>query len=127
VERAGVVDTGRLDADWIAFLETAHPRDDDPHYWRSLLIQLSTMWWTALPYTKVDLQEMTTPTLIIAGDRDRAASLQQAVEMYQNIPRAALFVLPDADHATAFHCLSSQIVLDYLLKLSRLSKKEREI
>lgn len=126
VERAGGVDPGRLDADWVAFLETAHSRDDDPHYWRSLLTQLSNMWWTPLAYTKADLQEMTTPTLIVAGDRDQAANLQQAVEMYQNIPDAALIVLPDADHATAFNSLSSQIVLDYLLKLSRPPEKERE-
>lgn len=125
VEQTGVVDTNQLDADWIAFLETAHLRDDDPQYWRSLLTQLSIMWWTPLEYTMADLQAMTTPALIIAGDRDQVASLQQAVKMYQNIPNAALAILPNADHATAFNSLSSQIVLNYLLKLSRSTENER--
>ena len=45
-----------------------------------------------------DLARIAAPTLIICGDRDPLVPLEEAMLMYQAIPDAALWVVPDATH-----------------------------
>ncbi len=45
-----------------------------------------------------DLATISSPTLIISGDRDPVVPLDDALAMYRTIPDAALWVLPNATH-----------------------------
>jgi pimeloyl-ACP methyl ester carboxylesterase len=45
-----------------------------------------------------DLATISSPTLIIAGDRDPVVSLEDATAMYHTIPDAALWIVPNATH-----------------------------
>jgi len=50
-----------------------------------------------IPFTA--LQKISCPSLIISGDHD-LINLEHTVKIYQNIPRAFLWILPDSGHAT---------------------------
>lgn len=45
-----------------------------------------------------DLTRVLAPTLLICGDRDPLVPLEEALLMYESIPDAALWVVPDATH-----------------------------
>ncbi len=46
-----------------------------------------------------DLQKIICPSLIISGDHD-VINLEHTIKIYQNIPKAYLWVLPNSGHAT---------------------------
>ena len=102
--------------EWVEYLKTEHARADDSDYWQTLMKQISSLWWNVQDYRIEDLEKITAPTLIILGDRDEGAGLEQAVEMYRYIPNAELAVLPNADHGTAFGELSIPLMLDFLMR-----------
>ncbi|MBA3534736.1 MAG: alpha/beta hydrolase, partial [Ardenticatenales bacterium] len=45
-----------------------------------------------------DLAAITHPTLLITGDRDAVVPLEDMVALYQTLPNAALWVMPQATH-----------------------------
>lgn len=50
-EQPGQVNVDNMhksDPGWVDYLETAHPRADDPDYWKTLIKQISVMWLTPL-------------------------------------------------------------------------------
>lgn len=55
-------------------------------------------WLTDLDYQPEDFAKITSPTLIITGDRDEAIPLEQSLHMYQQISKAELTILPNANH-----------------------------
>jgi pimeloyl-ACP methyl ester carboxylesterase len=113
----------RESPEWVDEMKRDHCSTDDPDYWRTLLKQISDMWWTPLDYIAEDFQKITEPTLILLGDRDGIVVLQQAVEEYQLIPNAELAIIPNATHFTAVSQLSMSIVLDFLLRQSPLTEQ----
>jgi pimeloyl-ACP methyl ester carboxylesterase len=112
----------RESPEWVEEMKHDHVNADDPDYWKTLLKQISVMWWTALDYTSQDFQKITEPSLILLGDRDGIVELQQAVDMYQLIPNAELFIIPNATHFTAASELTISVVLDFLLRHSSLAE-----
>ncbi len=121
LERSGVVNFEKIQRDHpdtIPFLQTEHPRADNPDYWKILLKQYSVMWWEPLDYTADDFRKITEPTLVVAGDRDELIELQQVVDMYRLIPNAELSVLPNATHTSPNPKLLTNSVLDFLLRRS---------
>jgi len=119
IEGSGVVNFNHMQdfaSDWIDYLKESHPRPDNPEYWKTLMQQISVMWWKPLGYTLDDLKKITAPTLIFVGDRDAGIDLEQILEMYQTIPKAELAVLPNADHGGATNYLSGSLVMDFLLR-----------
>jgi pimeloyl-ACP methyl ester carboxylesterase len=105
----------------VEFWRAEHFRSDDPDYWRKLLTQAATMWWTPLDYAAGDFQKITAPTLVLTGDRDDLIELEQAIELYQLIPQAELAVIPDKTHmaVTTEGNLFAVVVLDFLLRHAR--------
>jgi pimeloyl-ACP methyl ester carboxylesterase len=100
----GVVDIAALERDepdWAEALKADHARPDDPDKWKTLLDHIASLWLTPLTYTLDDLRKITTPALILVGDRDAGVSVEQAVAMYRTIPTADLAILPHADHGSA--------------------------
>ncbi len=101
---------------WLEMLQATHVNDDDPNYWRTLLQQVSALWWAPLDYSLEDLQKISEPTLVVLGDRDGIIPVQQAVDMYRMLPAAELAILPNAVHRTTLNPISLQLVLDFLLR-----------
>jgi pimeloyl-ACP methyl ester carboxylesterase len=60
--------------------------------------QLSVPFWTEPNFSPAEFARMTAPTLILLGDRDQAIPVEQAVEMYRQLPNAELAIVPGADH-----------------------------
>lgn len=102
--------------DWVEEMKRDHVSAPNPDYWQTLLKQISVMWWTALDYGAEDFRKIVEPSLVVLGDRDGMIELQQAVDEYQLITKAELFIIPNATHFTAESELSMRIVLDFLLR-----------
>lgn len=125
----GIERPGEFDFDWAQenfphFVEewkTHHRQNDDPDYWKSLLLQISEMWLTPLNYTEDDFNKITDPVLILIGDRDGMIPLDDAIEMYQMIANAELAVLPNADHLSVVTNPETfiHIVLGFLMRKSK--------
>jgi pimeloyl-ACP methyl ester carboxylesterase len=103
--------------DWVRALQAEHGRADDPDYWKTLMMQISELWWNVRDYGVEDLQKITAPTLILQGDRDEGVDVEQAVEMYRGIPNAELAVLPNARHGELGE-VSNRLVIDFLKRHS---------
>jgi pimeloyl-ACP methyl ester carboxylesterase len=99
-------------------LMAPHFPERDEAYWRAYHTDISTAWMTPLPYTEADLRGIPTPTLLLAGDRDGFAPLDDVLTMYRLIPQAELAVVPGASHGfwltrpAAF----TTVVLDFLVR-----------
>ena len=83
--------------DWEERLRTAH-HDTRSEYPRILLSMLARLWWTPLEYTDEDFQKITSPVLILVGDKDDVIPLEETQELAGKIPQAELVVIPGAGH-----------------------------
>jgi len=67
-------------------------------HWRTYL-RLTWQRVTTFPgYTYSDLASITTPTLILCGDRDEFCQVEQAVAAYRQLPDGELAILPGHGH-----------------------------
>lgn len=121
ISRAGFVSPGVFDLnvyekqaplDWEERLRKAH-HDPRAEYPRLLLSMLAKLWWTPLGYTGEDLKKVTSPVLILAGEKDEFIPLGEAQELARMIPDAELGVIPDAGHNQVV--ISGGIFLDLVL------------
>jgi len=116
------VDTARMEQEnggYVEMLRAWHSHVYGQDYWKTLLKQIKPMWSSPLNYSAEDFRRITSPTLVIAGDRDSVVPVEEAVEMYRLLPNAALGILPNADHLQApDHETFVAIVLDFLLRHS---------
>lgn len=114
---SGIVDFDALKRVWGPFfdaIQLAHKGNGEPEYWKQMLGQISTLWLTVPSYSLEQLRSIPEPTLIIAGDRDHMAGLDQAQRMYDAIPRSELAIIPNADHGASETDLFWLVVLDFL-------------
>jgi pimeloyl-ACP methyl ester carboxylesterase len=61
-------------------------------------------------FTPPYLSTITARTLVVHGDRDELYPLRLALEMYESIPRASLWVIPNAGHGAIFGPAADQFV-----------------
>jgi len=110
------VDPGHLATnhpDWAAWLDELY----GPGGWKPLLERLKPMWTTPLMYTADEFSRVSTPALVFVGDRDELVSVEDAAEMYRQLPLAELAVVPDANHGAFFSAKVPQfqaVLLDFL-------------
>ena len=97
-------------------------RPDDPDYWKTLLVQASTMWTTTLDYAKEDFEKIAVPTLVILGDRDEWVLVDEAVELYHLVSNSELAILPNTTHDIGLERWTPT-VLDFLLRHSSCSEQ----
>jgi pimeloyl-ACP methyl ester carboxylesterase len=83
-------------AEYIEWLRSLH--SPGPEYWKTLFHQLSFMWFTPLNYSASDYKRIVVPTLIMAGDGDELAVVEEGVKMFRSIRGSELFVAPGSDH-----------------------------
>ncbi|UJR85708.1 alpha/beta fold hydrolase [Sandaracinus amylolyticus] len=90
----------RSDEEWRVMRERHH--DDD---------RIRALWRTPadfaeshddLCFTRDDLARIEARTLIVQGDRDPLYSVSLSLEMYEAIPRGALWIRPEAGHGAIF-------------------------
>lgn len=91
----------RSPEEW-AQMRERHPGGDD---------QIRVLWSNIQSFadseddmnlTTEDLQQIQARTLIVAGDRDPLYPVALPVEMFQSIPNASLWILPDEGHTPVF-------------------------
>jgi pimeloyl-ACP methyl ester carboxylesterase len=75
-----------------------------------------------LNFTPPYLSTITARTLIVHGDRDELYPVRLAVEMYESIPHAQLWVIPNGNHGPIFGPMSDQFVSTVLAFFSAPSK-----
>jgi pimeloyl-ACP methyl ester carboxylesterase len=85
--------------------------------------QIVALWdWTRgmsdsyddMNFTPATLSKITASTLIVYGDRDPLYPVEMAVEMYRAIPRAALWIVPNAGHGPVFFDAAPQFAQNAL-------------
>jgi len=70
---------------------------DDLSGFGTLLKEMSCMWTTSPTFEKSDLNAITAKTLVINGDHEDT-DLTHALALYDGIPNANFFVVPNATH-----------------------------
>ena len=84
---------------WPADLvELHHHVGDGPDYWRRLRTALAHDWAANLALTDEALRQVTCPTLVCHGDRDRVAMLTEALHLHDVLRSSQLFVAPGSGH-----------------------------
>ena len=85
-------------AKWAALLKRIH----GPDRWMGLLVQIKRLWTTPFNYTPDDFARVSASTLVMLGERDELASVEEATEVVRQLPNAELSVIPGADHGAFF-------------------------
>jgi pimeloyl-ACP methyl ester carboxylesterase len=66
--------------------------------WHDLVHQTVPMWLDYPGLSPDELRTVTTPTLVLIGDRDESFSLDLMVQLFRSLPNAELAVCPQANH-----------------------------
>lgn len=87
-----------------SWLSRIHEPQGGAQAWQDVVARAARLSRSDPAAHDVDEQELAridAPTLVIAGDRDPIVPVEEAVEMYQAIPQAALWIIPNASHIVA--------------------------
>lgn len=79
----------------------------DPSKWTQLVSKILDLDEDFAGFDAAALASISTPTLLMAGDRD-GLRVEHVVETYRQIPNAQLAVLPNADHF--YHGMEANII-----------------
>ncbi len=71
---------------------------DGPDHWNDLIERMKVMWLSQPEFTTEQLETITAPTLVIAGDRDDITPPEHTVALFKAIPNARLCIVPNAGH-----------------------------
>ena len=83
--------------DFAASLKNRHA----PNNWKSVLQKTAAMltsMGTDNPLKPGDYKDIGLPVLLMLGDRDKMVTLDETLEVYNNLPQAQLSVLPNTPH-----------------------------
>ncbi len=86
------------------WLSDIHHPQGGPDAWEDVILRVSEALEPATSDHAHDLEvleRITQPTLLVVGDRDPVAPLEQILEMFGAIPNCGLWVMPYATHVTA--------------------------
>jgi len=118
---AGEVDYRQLEetfGDFLGFIKTAHGRGD-PDYWQRLMPQISRLWHTVPAYADAQLASIGVPTLVLSGDRDHLAGLDEPRRLLDTLPDAELAVVPGAGHDAIDRPIFWDLVEEFLARRVR--------
>ncbi len=102
-------------AGYVEWLKSVHA--PGPEYWKTLFHQLSYLWFSPLDYKLSDFRRVVVPTLVMAGDRDDLAPVEEAIKIYRSIRGAELFVAPGSDHG--FPMSAPQLFCDVVTRFCK--------
>jgi pimeloyl-ACP methyl ester carboxylesterase len=86
-----------MSAEATSWFEAATPADFDFDMSDERKAKLLAMWHVGPEITVADLTRVSSPVLLIAGDRD-LVTLEHTVAMFHALPDAQLAIVPGADH-----------------------------
>ena len=95
-----LMDPARIDREdpaWAAELEHRHARQG-ARAWRDLLPAIAADVATQPLLEPKDLRHVTSPTLVVVGDRDPFVPVFHAEQLYRQLPHSQLFVVPGCEH-----------------------------
>jgi pimeloyl-ACP methyl ester carboxylesterase len=98
-DASGVPDLARLEAqlgEWAEEVKSLHPGGAEQ--WRALVLGSAGMWLDYEGLGEDRLDAITTPVLVLAGDRDELFPLELSVSLYRALPNAELAVCPWLSH-----------------------------
>jgi pimeloyl-ACP methyl ester carboxylesterase len=98
----GDVDVPKLQKtvpEFAASLKEIHSHVYGEEYWKELLHISTHMWFNPDSFPKERIRGISTPTLIIQGDRDEAVPLEDAVNIFKMLPNGELAIIAGAGHA----------------------------
>jgi pimeloyl-ACP methyl ester carboxylesterase len=90
-----------------------HDRNKSPGYWRQLVQQIAANLAVNPNYRLADLQEISAPTLLMAGENDLWGNHKQMHDMRKAIPNSEMLTINNADHL--IHYTHPQIVVPIML------------
>jgi len=103
----------------IGILKGGYPDGRGETYWKTYLKEVWPAWSMLTEHGADELQRITTPTLVVVGDRDPFQPLNEAVELYRHLPNAELAVIPGMDNGGPLSNradILKQVVLHFLLR-----------
>jgi pimeloyl-ACP methyl ester carboxylesterase len=98
-DASGVPDLPRLEAqlgEWAEEVKSLHP--GGAVQWRALVLGSAGMWLDYEGIGEDRLDAITTPVMVLAGDRDELFPLELSVSLYRALPNAELAVCPWLSH-----------------------------
>lgn len=105
------------DSDDLATLRAAYESasPDGPEHWPAVVAKFTEMVTTQPTISVEQLGEITSSTLVVAGDDD-IVTLEHTAKLFRAIPRSELAVVPGTSHLVAMEKpeLFNRIVLDFL-------------
>lgn len=95
-----------------------HDRGSEPGWWRELLRQILANNLENPSWTPADLRRVGCPTLLIAGEDDPFATLDQMTTMKREIPNAEWLIVNHAGHPVHFEHpeIVGPRILDFLAR-----------
>jgi pimeloyl-ACP methyl ester carboxylesterase len=88
---------------------------DGPDHLAVVFAKIKHLWRTEPQMTLDELRLISTPTLLMLGDRD-IVTIEHAAAMAASLPDSQLAVVPGTDHLVVFQKpdLVSRLILDFL-------------
>lgn len=86
---------------WFDALVASHDSAQGPGTWRKMLTDAFDRWTAPIGYDLEDLRRISTPTLLMAGDRDEVCSPEESARAFRLIPGAQLAIVPNRRHMIA--------------------------
>jgi len=84
---------------WFDALIGSHDAMQGSGAWRKLLVDAFDHWTAPIGYGLEDLRRVSTPTLIMAGDRDPFCGPEVSIGAFRLVPDAELAIIPNCVHA----------------------------
>jgi pimeloyl-ACP methyl ester carboxylesterase len=96
-----LLDPDRIDRDepaWAAQVAKRHERAQGQNTWRRLLPAIAADVAVQPLLTPRDLRSVSAPTLVVCGDRDPMAPVEQVARLARHVRDGRLLVVPDCGH-----------------------------
>jgi pimeloyl-ACP methyl ester carboxylesterase len=120
IEGAGQVDFEKLEKtlDWLVKLLKEQTAIHGEDYWKTLLLNISEMWFDPAEFPEEKVKDIQTPSLILLGDRDDYIPIFEATEMYRLMTNSELAIIPNGNHDCYITQkeVFKQLVINYFLK-----------
>lgn len=72
---------------------------DGPDHWLKLMAKCYQMWIQPIVIEPTDLQKISIPVLVMAGDHD-FTSIEENAEIFRALPKGQLVIVPASNHGT---------------------------
>jgi pimeloyl-ACP methyl ester carboxylesterase len=103
---------------WLTEMVQLHDTNKWPGYWRVLEKQVNENALRGPGFTLEDLARVSAATLLIAGENDPIATVEQTVAMRRTIPQSEMLIVNNAGRTVQFthRDLVGPVVMDFLLR-----------